>query len=237
MASLPWKALLELCRVSNLPTVWTNVLAAAVLATGRFPLAGYLLAALSLSLFYCAGMVLNDIYDAEVDRQARSTRPIPSGRVLLPPAQALVRLLFAAAFGSLLFLPYRRSALAALLLTVAIIAYDRWHKGHPASVLLMALCRFLVFMVAALALSGRVAPAVVAAGLAQFLYVIILSLVARWENRRPQRFSTPVIPLMIAGISLVDGLVLAIVAAPAWLLAGVGGMVATLLGQRLVRGD
>ena len=47
-----FKAYLALCRVSNLPTVWTNVLAACLLAGGGCEAASFMLLALALSCFY-----------------------------------------------------------------------------------------------------------------------------------------------------------------------------------------
>lgn len=97
--------LLELCRMSNLPTVWSNVVAgfAIGLATStvsasdgsyldelfknftssKWWLDGLLLASqlIGISLIYCGGMVLNDFWDRSVDAKERPTRPIPSGRV------------------------------------------------------------------------------------------------------------------------------------------------------------
>ena len=71
---------LRLGRVSNLPTVWTNALAGAVLAGGAG--AGTVLAAaVALSLFYVGGMWLNDAFDAEIDARERAGRPIPQGDV------------------------------------------------------------------------------------------------------------------------------------------------------------
>ena len=55
------RAYLLLARVSNLPTVWTNVLAAYVIAEA--PLTSMPTAMLALSLFYTAGMFLNDVAD------------------------------------------------------------------------------------------------------------------------------------------------------------------------------
>ena len=47
------------------------------------------------SLLYIAGMVLNDVFDVEIDRQERPERPIPSGRVSFDAARRLGwRLLF-----------------------------------------------------------------------------------------------------------------------------------------------
>lgn len=232
-----WKASLQLCRVSNLPTVWTNVLAGSLLAGAPIKAAPYTLVAGALSFFYMGGMVLNDLCDTESDRLSRPTRPIPSGRVSKPAALTLATGLFAAGFGALALAPSPSGAGAALLLLATIVLYDRHHKPHPMSVLLIAACRFLVYAVAALAVSGQLArPVFVAAGV-QLVYIVALSLVARRENQRRTPFAFPVMPLLLAGISMVDGMVLALLLAPLWALAGVGGFLLTLLGQRYLRGD
>lgn len=231
------KAYLDLCRVSNLPTVWTNVLAAGLLATGRFDLASYLLLAFALSGFYLAGMSLNDICDVAHDRAHRPTRPIPSGRVSLRGAWGITVALFGGGLMLLAIGPDPRGVLAGLLLLAAIVAYDFHHKGNPLSVLLMAACRFLVFIVVALALTGSVPSPVLVAGGIQFAYGVVISLVARHENARHAPYSFPVIPAMLAGIALLDGVVMAVFVSLAWLAAGVAGMLLTWAGQRYVRGD
>lgn len=72
---------LRLGRVSNLPTVWSNSLTGIVLAGGdpRDPRSGFLL--LAFTLFYVAGMFLNDAFDRNIDAVERPERPIPSGQV------------------------------------------------------------------------------------------------------------------------------------------------------------
>ncbi|HBG05514.1 MAG: prenyltransferase [Geobacteraceae bacterium GWC2_58_44] len=231
------KAYLDLCRVSNLPTVWTNVLAASLLANGSFEAGPVLLAAVSLSCFYLGGMALNDLWDRESDRATRPSRPIPSGSIPLCGARSLILLLFAAGFLMLAFACHLTAVLAALLLLAAIVLYDRHHKQNPFSVLIIASCRLLVFVVAALAVSGRLPAAVVVAGFLQFCYVVLLSLVARHENKLPRPFPFPVIPVMLAAISLLDGMVLAVLAKPYWLVVGMVGFLLTLAGQRFARGD
>ena len=231
------KAYLQLCRVSNLPTVWTNVLAGCLLSGGRITAGLYLLLAVSLSGFYLAGMVLNDLCDTEHDRLFRPSRPIPSGRVSERAALVLTAVLFAAGFGSLVIAPHLSGIAVALLLLVVIVLYDRHHKQNPLSVLLMATCRFLVYAVAAFAVSGQLASAVIVAASVQFAYIVGLSLVARYENSREAPFSFPVMPLLLAGISVLDGIVMALFVGPVWFLAGMGGVLLTLAGQRYVRGD
>jgi 4-hydroxybenzoate polyprenyltransferase len=231
------KAFLDLCRVGNLPTVWTNVLAACLLAGAPLPAAVFLLLAASLSSFYSAGMVLNDLCDSEHDRQARPTRPIPSGRVTVREAQVFLALLFVTGFTLLAFAPYRAGAVAAIVLLAAIVVYDLDHKKKPSTVLLMAFCRFLVFAVTALAVAGRLSPLPLLAGSVQFGYIVVLSLIARYENNLAAPLAFPVIPVMLAGISLLDGVLLALFAHPVWLVAGVGGFLLTSGGQRYFRGD
>ena len=77
-------AYLRLGRVSNLPTVWTNVVAGAVLS-GAAPRAATLVAlAAALSAFYVGGMYLNDGFDRDIDARERPERPIPSRLVSAP---------------------------------------------------------------------------------------------------------------------------------------------------------
>ena len=231
------KDYLELCRISNLPTVWTNVLAACILGEGSFVWNNFLLLSLSFSCFYAAGMCLNDLWDAEADRTHRPARPIPSGRISTRGAAILTALLFASALALLSLAPYGRALPAGVLLMAVIIAYDRFHKRHPLSVLLMAASRLLIFIVTPLAVTGTVGPGPAAAGGVQSMYVLVISLTARHEQYRREPYAIPVISLMISCISLLDGMILALAEAPGWLGAGVVGVVLTMAGQQFVRGD
>ena len=79
--SLALETLLKLGRVSNLPTVWTNVLTGTVLGGGS-PWSGRTsIVALAMSLFYVGGMFLNDYCDRNVDARERPRRPIPAGEI------------------------------------------------------------------------------------------------------------------------------------------------------------
>ena len=232
-----FKGYLDICRISNLPSVWTNVLCAALLATGRFSWGEFLLPAFALSCYYLAGMCLNDICDEAYDGLNRPSRPIPSGRVSRCGAWILTITLFSIGTAPILLTSSRLGLCAAVLLISVIVCYDLYHKQNPFSVLLMATCRFLVFAVASLVLTGKMPVVVILTGGIQFAYVVCISIVARYENNLPMPFSLPVIPLMLAGISLLDGLILAVLWNPSWLLAGVGGAVLMLAGQKYIRGD
>jgi 4-hydroxybenzoate polyprenyltransferase len=237
---------LALCRVSNLPTVWMNVLTAALLC--GWPLAGpqgaapVLLMMVTLSCFYCGGMALNDLCDRTHDALHQPFRPIPAGRIGVGQAWSTTCLLFGLGLAALLALPapagFGAGFAAALALLAVICAYDYLHKAHASSVLLMACARLLVYVVTAAALTGTVAPQVWLAALIQAGYVLALTAVARAEHRAPGgRYGWPVVPWLIALMPLVDGLLAAWWAGLPWLAAGVLATVLTRLGQRRVRGD
>lgn len=232
------KRYLDLCRVSNLPTVWTNVLAALVLAAGEFQWSKFLILSLAFSCFYCAGMCLNDLWDVDYDRNARPGRPIPSGKVTSHEAAGATILLFAAAFALLLLAPWKEEALlAGTLLTMVIVAYDRYHKEYPPTIILMPTSRLLVFIGTAVAVTGTAGQLPLFAGLVQFLYIGAISLTARYESARARSSPFPAVPLMLAGIALLDGIMLAVAVSPAWTGAGISGTMLTLAGQRYVKGD
>lgn len=232
------KTLLTLCRVSNLPTVWMNILTATVVtsaASGQSFTIGSVI--LALSCFYAGGMSLNDYFDRHWDAERQPYRPIPSGRISARAVLTISLGLFAAGFAFLLLAPDNRAPLAGLVLLAIIVLYDWLHKRHWATVLLMALTRLGVYAVTAVALVGEVHPWVWVIGSIQLLYTLAVTVVARWENSRPQDLGFPVIPWMIACMGIVDGIFLAVVIHPFWLVVGVLATLLTRLSQRYVRGD
>src|SRR5688572_23309296 len=90
----PLQIALRLGRVSNVPTVWTNVAAGIALAGGALQPRLLVMLGLAVSLFYVGGMYLNDAFDARWDAAHRPERPIPSGQVR-------ARTVFAAGFAML----------------------------------------------------------------------------------------------------------------------------------------
>ena len=167
---------LRLGRVSNLPTVWTNALAGAVLAGSVAP-GTLILICIALSLFYVGGMWLNDAYDAEIDARERANRPIPMGEISR-------RRVFAGGFAMLaagvLIGALMGALLAGLCLAVAIILYDWLHKRTVLSPLLMGAARFFSYVFAASA-SGSVVFAVLLGAAGLFAYVVGLTYAAKKE--------------------------------------------------------
>ena len=184
-----WATAFRLGRVSNLPTVWTNVLAGAVLSGATIIPLSLALLLLALSLFYVAGMYLNDAFDREFDTVAYPGRPIPSGAV---SARTVFTIGFLGlAMGELLLIALGYGvegghgwppALAGLCLAATIVYYNVHHKNNPYGPLFMGLCRAQIYLTTALA----VAPALPenvwwGAGLL-FTYIIGLSYIARQET-------------------------------------------------------
>jgi hypothetical protein len=179
--SLSLTTLLRLGRVSNLPTVWTNVLAGTVLvgAEWRSWKTGAVL--IAMSLFYVGGMYLNDYFDRSVDARERPERPIPAGEIA---AEAVALCGFGLLLAGIVVLLLLGSgaALAGVLLALAIVGYDAFHKGNPLAPLVMGLCRALVYAGAAAAAVGSVNDTVLLAALALLAYVAGLTYAARQEN-------------------------------------------------------
>jgi 4-hydroxybenzoate polyprenyltransferase len=177
-----WRTLLLLGRVSNLPTVWSNCLAAWLLG-GAGSIARLLWVTLGGTLLYTGGMFLNDAFDARFDRQHRRERPIPSGairekEVWLFGAMFLIAGLITVAWIS------RATTIVALLLIACILVYDAIHKIITAAPLLMGLCRFLLFLLAAAAARKGITGLAIWSGLALALYVVGLSYIAQRESLR-----------------------------------------------------
>src|SRR5262245_60563766 len=80
----------QLVRLPNVFTALADI-ALAALAAGALANAGawpaFVLLLLASACLYSGGMVWNDLFDVEQDRQERPFRPLPSGRVR--PREAL----------------------------------------------------------------------------------------------------------------------------------------------------
>ena len=181
---------LRLGRISNLPTVWTNVLVGALLAGGSLADPRLPLLMLALSLFYVGGMFLNDAFDREFDALHRPERPIPSGQVS-------ARQVFAFGFGLLAlgmavrgrrhpahWTARRHGARSrrARRSPRRSCYYDAHHKDNPLSPLIMGLCRVLVVFTAAFSVAAMLPTAVFLAAIALLCHLIGLTYIAKQEH-------------------------------------------------------
>ena len=180
------RTLLELGRVSNVPTVWSNVTAGWLLAGGQWNWRFFVLC-VGATLLYVAGMFLNDAFDAAWDQTYRPERPIPSGRIPHRSVWAIgwgllaVGLAFAGSiFVADEYLPQVWWSLVPLV--ACIILYDWLHKRSAWSALLMAACRFfLVITAAAAAATGTFFIVGVMYAWWLTIYIFMVTLIARSE--------------------------------------------------------
>ena len=179
--TVSFATLLKLGRVSNLPTVWTNVLAGTVLAGGTWQSWRMGLVLLAMSLFYVGGMYLNDYFDRTIDAHERAERPIPARDVAASTVAAIGFGLLAG--GVVVMAPMGIGAAASGgLLGAVIVGYDVFHKGNPLGPVVMGACRALVYCGAAIAAVGGVSTIVLFAALALLAYVAGLTYAARQES-------------------------------------------------------
>jgi len=194
------RTLLVLGRVSNLPTVWSNCLAGWWLGGGgnywKLP---FLL--LGVTLLYVGGMFLNDAFDEEFDRQNRKERPIPSGAISPKDVWKLGVLWLVLGEGCLVCLGLVPGALG-LALAFCILVYDALHKLFTFSPVLMGICRFFVYVLAASVGARGATGWSVWCGIALGAYVIGLSGLARKESTRGKAPRWPlfllVLPILLA---------------------------------------
>ena len=227
-----WRAYLLLSRVSNLPTVWSNVLAGFVASGAAWDRSTVVRAAVAVSLLYTAGMFLNDGFDRAFDAAHRSDRPLPAGDVT---AAEVFGIGFALLAGGELLLAWTTPAAAALwglALSAAIVYYDYRHKQNRFGPIVMGVCRGLVYCLSAAAAGMAVSLPVALAAFLVTAYVVALTMVAKKAGPG----GGWIIPWLIAGISLVDAGVVIANGGGAVAPIAATGFVLTLALQRVVPG-
>lgn len=229
---------LELGRVSNLPTVWMNTLAAALLSGGSFSLSKTALLMAAFSMIYSGGMAMNDCVDSAADAVRRPLRPIPSSRIPFAHATLAYLILFAGAMLMIHAVGGKATLEAGLILLILVTTYNLTHNHSVLAIIPMAACRFMIYIITSLAISNSLADPLLVVAALQAGYILLLSVVARLEkgNRIYGRF-LPSVPIMLAGIPLIDGLFLAWFLQAGWLAVGIATGAATLALQKKFRGD
>ncbi len=186
---MTWAEILKLGRVSNLPTVWTNGLTGLVLGGGTLLDQRTLPLLIALSLFYVAGMYLNDAFDVEIDRKERPERPIPSGAIDLRTVFAASFVMFMVGLCLLAWVGFVAAngtggwpSLAGVVLITSIAVYDWHHKGNQFSPLIMGVCRMMVYVTAGLCFLVPPPAWLLLAAVLLFSYLIGLTYIAKQEN-------------------------------------------------------
>lgn len=194
----------RLARIANLPTAWSNVLAAWLLGGGgsAADLAGLLAGA---SCLYVGGMFLNDAADAEWDRAHRPERPIPAGAVSRTAVGAAAGGLLLGGGGLVLAARWSAGPWAAGLL-LAIVLYNWLHKRTAVAPLLMAACRGLLYCTAGSAAANGLTKPVLCGAAAMTVYIAGLSFLARRESTSGRAPRWPLLLVFAAGLPALAGI-------------------------------
>jgi UbiA prenyltransferase family len=173
--------LLRLGRISNIPTVWTNVLAGSVIAGGDWNPGRIALIMLAMTTFYVGGMYLNDFFDREIDARERPGRPIHAGEIRAGTVSSIGFGLLAT--GVALMIPFGLPAtIWGALLAAVIVLYDVWHKGNVLSPIVMGTCRALVYIGTGAALAGSTSTATMIGAVALASHVAGITYAAKQES-------------------------------------------------------
>jgi len=228
------RLLFRLGRVSNLPTVWSNVIAGAVLGGTTLQVGTISLLMVAVSLFYIGGMFLNDAFDRGIDAKERPERPIPSGEISASQVFAAGFALLASGSATAMWAASSQEGVAAVsvlgtsaALAAAIVLYDMAHKGNRAAPLIMGGCRGLVYLLAAIATGGDVGAVLGLPAVALLFYVAGLTYVAAQENLREVKNLWPIAllsaPILLATPQLLDNTAVLVfsIALAAWTAAAV----------------
>jgi UbiA prenyltransferase family len=173
--------LLRLGRISNVPTVWTNVLAGSVIAGGGQRPDQLALLVAAMTAFYVGGMYLNDFFDRAIDARDRPGRPIDAGEIRAGTVSLIGFGLLAV--GIVLMIPFGLVAtIWGALLAAVIVLYDVWHKGNALSPVVMGSCRALVYIATGAAVADSTAHATIVGAVALASHVAGITYAAKQES-------------------------------------------------------
>lgn len=193
---------LRLGRVSNLPTVVSNVLAGLVLSGGVLGAGSVAALCVAMACMYVGGMYLNDAFDRAHDRRERPERPIPSGQVRAATVFAIgfgllvagIALTAVLAFGSADGLG--AAPVGAMCgLGAVIVLYDLNHKGNALSPVIMAANRVLVYVVTGLSAAVALPTELWLGAAALACYLTGLTYAAKQEGRGVLQRTWPLVLL------------------------------------------
>jgi 4-hydroxybenzoate polyprenyltransferase len=177
-------ALLSTARIANVPSVVSNlgvgVLLGSTAAGSSFSWPWLL--SVAAVLFYISGNFLNDWADREWDKDKRPERALPQG--MFSANTYLTAAVGGAGIGLALA---AFSGLGALLVAAVLVffiwLYTKVHKTAAWSVIPMGLCRACLPVLGYVAMRGEAAGPALFSAMALLVYIVALSLSARWESR------------------------------------------------------
>lgn len=146
MKNVSIKDYLVLVRLPNLFTLPSNILVGmATVSSLAFTLTSFtqflLLVTISV-LLYCVGIVLNDLYDFDIDKKERPNRPLPSGKISRRSAIVLVAIFSTIALILSVQVSFSTLVISSILFSV-IFGYDKYLKNTHAGPFTIASARVM----------------------------------------------------------------------------------------------
>ena len=203
-------------RPANVVTAVADILAGVAIAGSvalfdNVSFNSILLLCLSTACLYGGGVVLNDVFDAELDKVERPERPIPCG---------LIKESSAGLFGILLLLLgitcaafsrevlFSSSTVIAGAIAIGAVLYDRWMKHHVFfGPLTMGICRGLNLLLGMSIIDGVIGIYWFFA-LVPVMYIFAITMISRGEvhgsNRMPLYIAALLYILVVIAILLVS---------------------------------
>lgn len=188
------QAWFNMLRISNAPTIISNVMVGLALAiqshslawseTSMPPRLDFLkilfIISVAILLMYFSGMIFNDAMDAKWDKKHRPNRPIPSGLIKRRDAWVTASFMMVCA---VLLCGMQGALQLSIVLSLVVLAYTLFHRWLFPAAILMALGRSLVYFIAMTALSppppfGHLLGFCIAIG----VYTTILTILGRNEH-------------------------------------------------------
>ncbi len=204
---------LILVRLPNLFTLPSNILVGFVIVsalTQTIYVQVLLLVTISI-LHYCVGIILNDLYDFNIDKKERPYRPLPSGKISRKIAIALVTIFSFLALTLSLIVGIPTLVISSILFAI-IFGYDKYLKNTWAGPFTIASARVMNIMlgVSVNINSASSNPQFVILTFVltiTFVYVSLIGYMSRYEilgfSNNVKLFLTPaVIAMIISSIIL-----------------------------------
>lgn len=177
---------LQLMRPANVVTAMADIMAGFAisgLVSGMFAEGSWtvllMLVAATIGL-YGGGIVLNDVFDADIDKLERPERPIPSGRVSVRSASILALALYGMGLLMAFGVSLQSGCLAVAIVFFATF-YDKYAKHYLIwGPLVMGLCRALNLFLG-ISAGGLHDPALLYIGAIPLFYIMGITLLSRGE--------------------------------------------------------
>lgn len=174
------KAYLTLLRPANLVTAIADILAGMAIVGFLWNDCSPILLFLSTICLYGGGVVLNDYFDASIDRFERPERPIPSGKV--SEVSVLVFGSFLLGFGLIFaFLFQIQSGFIATAIVILVLTYNRFAKHNSIiGPIVMGMCRG-GNLILGMSLVAEVKTNQLALAILPILYIAAITMISRDE--------------------------------------------------------